>query len=409
MYGNEVMRKNMNQKTTCILATFLAASFVNAESVMKPFNEKGYGTFSGRLQTVSMYRDYEGAPLGDSAYSTTLGLLLKYVSPDWSGWSLGAAYNGAGVLDSMDYDNVTNPGDYLVSNGRISVLNEAYVNYNFLGSSSATAGRRINNGEVFRADDIRQKSRSIAALQAQSKDVENWQFAGGYALEQSGILDRDDRWKFRNYGQVFGKSYDTDGVAWGETSYTGIEKLDIALFDAAAWDVANLFGVRAGYKISEKTSLLGYYRNEFNLGRATAHHTDAFGLSVVQQIGKVRIEGGYFGVFGDNLQFNPFTTGFNHALGTSLMFYTDTFAGGANSLYLKATTKLEGSSTILYTLLQYTKQNDLVVLKNAGELDLIAKQPVGENLTVCGKVGLGYQDGPDTFASDLRLFLTYAF
>jgi hypothetical protein len=397
---------NMKPINTLISATFLVASLSTAESVMEPFNEKGYGTFSGRLQSVSMYRDYGDLP---DAYSTTLGFLLKYVSPEWSGFSVGAAYNGAGVIDSLDYGDVTNPGDYLVSNGRINVLNEAYVNYNFLNASSAAIGRRINNAEVFRADDIRQKSRSIAALQAESKELENWQFAGGYAVEQSGILDTGDRWEFRNYGEVFGKTYDTDGLAWGETTYTGVENLQIALFDAAAWDVANMFGVRAGYTLSEKTELLGYYRNEFNIGRATSHHADAVGLSVVQKVGKVRLEGGYFGVFGDNLQFNPFTTGFNHALGTSLMFYTDTFAGGANSLYLKATTKLDGSDTILYTLLQYTKQNDLAVLKNAGEVDFIAKQPIGENLTVCGKVGFGYQDGPDTFASDLRLFLTYSF
>ncbi|MDF7800718.1 hypothetical protein P4C99_14675 [Pontiellaceae bacterium B1224] len=396
----------IKQTTALILATSMAASFASAESVMQPFNEKGYGTFSGRLQSVSMYRDYDN---GANAYSTTLGFLLKYTSPDWSGWSLAAAYNGAGVLDSMDYGEVTNPGDYLVSNGRINVLNEAYVNYNFSDASSATVGRRINNAEVFRADDIRQKSRSIAALQAQFNDVKNWQFAGGHAIEQSGILDTGERWEFRDYGKVFGKSYDTDGVTWGETTYTGIEELNIAFFDAVAWDVANLFGIRAGYTLSEKTEILGYYRNEFDIGRAATYHANAVGLSLVQKVGTVRLEGGYFGVYGDGLQFNPFTTGFNHALGTSLMFYTDTFAGGANSLYLKATTKLDSSNTILYTLLQYTKQNDQVVLKHAGELDLIAKQPIGENLTVCGKVGLGYQDGPDTFASDLRLFLTYAF
>ena len=91
------------------------------------------------------------------------------------------------------------------------------------------------------------------------------------------------------------------------------------------------------------------------------------------------------------------------------MAYNGTWSGGADSFYLKATTKLEGSKTILYTLAHYTKQNDLVAFDSAGELDLIAKQPVGENLTVTGKVGLGYHDGPNTVASDVRLFLTYAF
>ena len=64
--------------------------------------------------------------------------------------------------------------------------------------------------------------------------------------------------------------------------------------------------------------------------------------------------------------------------------------------------------------MHYTKQDDNfkvggVTVDSAGEFDFIVKQPIGKNLTVCGKAGLGYQDGPDTLATDARLFLTYAF
>jgi hypothetical protein len=48
-------------------------------------------------------------------------------------------------------------------------------------------------------------------------------------------------------------------------------------------------------------------------------------------------------------------------------------------------------------------------VENAMEADFIVKQPVGKNLTVTGKAGIGYHDGPDTLATDVRLFLTYAF
>ena len=397
------------KKTALILATAMVASLASAESPMKPFNDKGYGTLSGRLQSVSMYRDYDN---GNNAHSTSLGIILNYVSPEMEGWTLGAAYNGAGVLDSMDYGNVNNPGEFLVSNGRINLLNEGYIDYNMaafgLTNTSATVGRRINNAEIFRADDIRQKSRSIMALQAESKDVENWRFAGGHSFEQSGILDTGDRWKFRNYGDVFGKAYDSDGVTWGETSYTGIEKLEVALFDAVAWDVANMIGTRAQYDFNDKTSILGYYRNEFDIGRAAGHSSDMLGLSVVQKVGKVKLEGGYFGVYGDTLEFNQLTTGFNHALGASLMIYTGQYVGGADTFYIKATTKLEESKTILYTLCNYTILNKGPV-DNAMEFDFIAKQPIGESLTVCGKAGLGYRDAADTLATDVRLFLTYAF
>ncbi len=397
------------KKIALILITAMAASLVSAESSLEQFNNKGYGTLSGRVQSLSMYRDYDN---GNNAHATSLGIILKYVSPEIEGWSVGAAYNGAGVLNSMDYGNVNNPGNALVSNGRISVLNEGYLNYNMqalgLTNTTATAGRKINNAEIFRADDIRQKARSIMALQMESKDVENWRIAGGHAFEQSGILDTGDRWEFRDYGDVFGKGYDTDGVTWGETSYTGIEKLEVALFDAVAWDIANMIGTRIKYDVAEKTSILGYYRNEFDIGRAAGHSSDVLGLSLVQKVGKVRLEGGYFGVYGDTLEFNQLTTGFNHALGASLMIYTGQYAGGADTFYLKATTKLEETKTILYTLCNYTILNK-GPMDNAMEFDFIAKQPIGENLTVCGKAGLGYRDAADTLATDVRLFLTYTF
>ena len=406
---------NTKRKTSLILATAMVASLAAAETAVEEFNKLGYGTLSGRLQSVSMYRDYDN---GVNAHATSLGIILNYASPEMAGFTIGGAYNGAGVLNSMDYGDSTNPGEFLVQNGRVSLLNEGYIAYNFeaLGAekTSATIGRRVNNAEIFRADDIRQKSRSITAIQAESKGVENWRFAGGHAFDSSNILDAENHpvvssWKFENFGEVFNKGYNTDGVTWGETAYTGIKNLDIAVFDAVAWDVANMFGVRAAFKVTDKTSILGYYRNEFDVGRAANHGSDAFGLSAVQKIGKVRVEGGYFGVYGDALEFNQFSTGFNHALGTSLMVYNGQYAGGADSLYLKATTKLEDTKTILYTLAHYTIQNKLAAFDTAGELDVIVKQPIGANLTVAGKVGAGYRDGPNTFATDARLFLTYAF
>ena len=91
------------------------ASLVSAENAIDQFNELGYGTLSGRLQTLSMYRDYDN---GNNAHSTTLGIQLNYLSPERQGWTLGAAYNGAGLLDSMDYGTSPNPGEALVGAGR---------------------------------------------------------------------------------------------------------------------------------------------------------------------------------------------------------------------------------------------------------------------------------------------------
>jgi len=411
------------KKTTIILASATVASFAFAESAIEQFNELGYGTLSGRLQTLSMYRDYDN---GANAHATTLGIQLNYLSPELEGWTVGAAYNGAGVLDSMDYDTSSNPGEALVANGRNNVLNEGYLNYNMaafgLTNTTATAGRRINNGEVFRADDFRQKARSITAIQAESKDVENFRIAGGHAFELSNWMASGDNWKFNDFGDVFGAGYNTAGITWGEGSYTGIENLEVALFDAIAYDVANLLGARAKYALSEETALLAYYRNERDVGKAADRTSNAFGLSVEQKAGAFILEGGYFGVHGGDLHFQETTTGINHALGSSMMIYAFQFDQGADTLYAKATTKLEKTNTTLYGLYNYTRLDKSkthgsagIALRQAQELNLVVKQPIPkiDNLTAALKVGLGYRDGVagagNTFGTDTRLFVTYTF
>lgn len=401
------------KKTRIVLAVTLAASLALAESGIDQFNALGYGTLSGRLQTLSMYRDYDN---GNNNHSTTLGIQLNYLSPEIEGWSIGAAYNGAGVLDSM-VDGESNPGDRLIQNGRINVLNEAYLNYNMaalgLTNTTATAGRRVYNGEVFRADDFRQKPRALEAVSIESRDFHKTRLQVGHAWEMSNWLDAGNLWKFENFD-----NYDTDGITWGELNNTCVENLEIAVFDAIAQDIANLVGARARYAISDKTALLGYYRWEHDIGDNSGHDANVFGLSVEQKVGDFKLEGGYFGVSGDNLFFQELTTGINHALGSSMMIYSAQFNGGADTFYAKAVTKLEQTKTTLYGLYNFTRHDEGKTgasQRHGQELNLVVKQPVPkiDNLTAALKVGMGYRDGingaDDTFATDTRLFVTYAF
>jgi len=93
-----------------------------------------------------------------------------------------------------------------------------------------------------------------------------------------------------------------------------------------------------------------------------------------------------------------------------MMLYSGQFNGDSNTLYVKATTKLDGAKTILYALYNYT-WNDKAVF-DGQELNLVAKQPIIENLSVAVKYGIGqreYNSGNSTTAQDARLFLTYAF
>lgn len=202
----------------------------------------------------------------------------------------------------------------------------------------------------------------------------------------------------------------------GEVVNNCISDLEVAVFDAYAQDIANLIGARARYTLTEETAVLGYVRSEKDVGDNSGHNANAFGLSFEQKIDALTLEGGYFGVSGDNLFFQETTTGINHALGSSLMLYSGQFLGGADTVYAKATTKVERTQTVLYALYNYTIHDEGDTdLRQAQELNIVIKQPVPkvDNLTVAFKGGIGTRDGVngvgDTTATDARLFVTYTF
>jgi hypothetical protein len=404
------------KKTTLILATAAAASLSFGEGAVKQFNELGYGTVSGRLQTLSMYRDYDN---GDNNHSTTLGLKLDYLSPEKAGWTAGASYIGAGVLDSMY--NEPDPGSRRVNNGMVNVLNEAYLNYNMaalgLTNTTATIGRRVNNGEVFRADEFRQKPRAIEAFMVESRELHKTKIVAGHTIRMSNWIQSGDLAEFNDFDDVFALSGDpvtgnAEGITWAEVVNNCVEDLEVAVFDAVAYDVANLLGARAKFSLSDDTAILGYFRNETDTGSATSHDATAVGLSIQQKVCSVTLEGGYFGVQGDTLRFQELTTGINHALGASMMIYSEQFNGGSDTLYLKAVTTLEKTKTLLYGLGNITWQDDTPF--NGAELNIVVKQPITDDFSLCFKGGLGYRDGKnaatgDTTATDGRLFVTYTF
>jgi len=379
---------------------------VFAEDVLIPVplelvSENDYGTISGRLQALSMYRDYEG--LGNGA-NITLGVMLGYTSPELAGFVFGATYNWAG-------EYLKNNTNGMLANDDIHVFNEAWLRYNFsligLSNTTMTVGRQINNGEVLRKDDFRQKARSIEAVQIETKDISGLRLTAGHAIRMSSWIDVGDRWEFNDFGDVFGAGDNIDGVTWGEAVYTGVQGLEIALFDAYAYDVANLIGTRAKWHVTTNSALVGYYRHEMDVGDAASFSANAFGLSLQQKIGAITLEPGYFSVRGGNLRFQETTTGINHPLGSSMMIYATQFAGGSDTLYLKAVTKV--GKTALYGLYNYTGHDKLAY--DGQELNIVVKQPLFDNITLCLKAGFGYRDGSsvDSTATDTRLFVTYKF
>ena len=174
------------KKTIVLLSFALASSTVSAESIMKPFNDKGYGTISGRIQSLSMYRDYDD--VGNGANSS-LALQFGYTSPEISGVDAGLVYINAGEI-------YTNNNSGILANDDFNVFNEGWLRYNFgaldLSGTSIVVGRKVRNSEVFRADDFRQKARSIEAVQFETGDIPDTRLIVGHAHKLSNwIITRD--------------------------------------------------------------------------------------------------------------------------------------------------------------------------------------------------------------------------
>jgi hypothetical protein len=394
-------------KKIIVLISLIASSGFAADSLMKPLNDLGCGVVSARVQSLSMFRDYEN--VGD-AWASTLGLRLGYKSPELAGFSVGTVWDYAEPVSANDFSN---NGKRLLSNGRINVLTEAWLKYNFsavgLTNTFIKAGRQVVGGEVFRSDDFRQKPRSLEAVTLTTRDLSDMVLTVGHAWRLSNWIDNEDSWKFKNIDDVLGGATEgTRGVTWVETVYTGISDFELAVYDAYAHDIANIAGGRAKYTLSDTTALNGYYRHESDVGSGVDRSSDMFGASLQQKVGGVTLEPGYFSVRGDKLLFQETTTGINHPLGASMLIYGNQFNGGANTGYLKATTRID--NTVFYALYNYTAQD--VDSSDRQELNFVLKQIFSDKFSIAFKFGAGYIDskiGENTTATDSRLFVTYSF
>jgi hypothetical protein len=390
-------------KTIVLLTFALASSTVSAESIMKPFNDKGYGTISGRIQSLSMYRDYDD--VGNGANSN-LALQFGYTSPEVSGFDAGLVYINGGEI-------YTHNKSEILGNDDINVFNEGWLRYKFapqdLSRTSIVVGRKVRNSEVFRADDFRQKARSIEAVQFETEDIPDTRLIVGHANKLSNWIATRDLWKFNEFNEVFGTPHDSDGVTWTEATFGGLQGLEVALFDAYAWDVTNLAGTRINWDITGNSTLVGYYRHENDVGKASTRNTDVFGLSLQQKVGTVSVEPGFFSVHGSSMRFQEATTGINHPLGSSMMIYAQQFNGGATTAYLKAGTKIR--NTVLYALYNYTWHDNQQF--DGQELNIVVKQQIMDSFSLAFKGGIGHRDqdnGIDnTTATDARLFATYTY
>jgi len=386
-----------------MLMSVLPAMGHETDFNLKRVNETLPGTLNGHVRYLGMYRDYESSGYGQNS---TVGVLLGYASDRWNGLDFGVSYDYSATLDDGGETA-------LLANDDVHVLNEAWGRYHFetfgWDQTAVMLGRKITNGSVFRKDDFRQSPRSVESVQVEMNEFEHLKVTLGHASKMSNWVALGDRWDFNGFGDVFGVGYDTDGLTWGEAVYTGFEGWEISVFDAYAWDVANLIGTRVQYNICDEAALIGYYRHEGDVGRAATRNSDAYGLSYRQRAKGVTFEPGYFAVTGSALRFNALTTGVDHPLGSLMIIASHPFDRGAQTVFLKATTKL--NDTAFYMLYNHTWHSEQDY--DGQELNMVVSQPIWHQLVASVKLGVGYRDGKsgqanETF-SDVRLLMTYEF
>lgn len=406
-------------KTSHLLLCFAlwaaSAAMVSADDAADSSN---YGTLDLRLQTLSMIRDYEGNGNGSSS---TLGVKLDYTTPTYSGVQLGASYIWADdVHEAGGRYGDGNHGEALLSNGRLNVLNEAWVAIDARAftplHTMLKVGRQVLNTEVLRKDEFRQKPRGFEAAVLQCRNVPGLAVTLGHLERLSNVWGDNDQWQYHEIEDVLLRGtdlyYETDGLDWAEALYTGIDGLECALFDAYAHDIANLAGTRIKLSLTDHMAVSGYYRQEQSVARLdddAPFDNETYGVSLHRVMGSVQAEAGVFSVHGDDLLFQEVNTGIHHPLGASMMMYPAMFNGGADTAYLKAVTTIH--KTLLYLLYHYTLQDHSENNFHGQEVNVVVKQTLSDRFSVAVKAAWGYRDNEgdveNTTATDGRLFVTY--
>lgn len=421
-------------------AVALGANWAMAEQE-EPTVFENYGTFSGKVQMLSMQRDY--SDLGN-ANSTTAALTLDYLSPELfeSGLSLKLQYVHSEVLTSgggrLDAGNSKGES---IHNSAFSILNEAYLQWDMkalgLEKTMIRAGRQIVDLDFVPKYNIRQKDQAVEGVVFVSEEIENVKLTLGHierysswSSRKSGANDAFD-YRFKDVEDVITSAaglgegvIDSTGMQVFELTYTGLENTSITLWDVYANDLLNTAGADIYYTVNDQLKLNVKYAQQDALGEMdnilsrdgkefksrladfnlTYKFTDATSLMA-----------GVYKVFGSNDENStenflvPFV--FDHAPMSTLLWYSNPYEAGTEAVYLKGATSFGKTKAVMLYI--YADHDNSFTAADAQEVNLIVSHPITEDLTVTTKLGAGFKDGKNgnrsTHATDARLFVTYLF
>lgn len=272
-----------------ILATVIAGasmlSFAEEnKTFIDEFNEKGYGEFSGYLQSLTMYRDYNdyagSDPTGDAS---TVALSLEYVTPEFAGFTLGGEWITSATLWENNPDRVMN--------NNFNLLHNAYLNYNFsafdLAKSDLTVGRFTLDTLMMPDITPRQKSQAMEGIAFTTEDIEDSKLIVGWIRKFSSwsTLDHNDfSWshafnhEFTDVDDIAGVDYSTSGTYFIDYTYTGIDGLKINVGDYFSEDILNNAFADVTWSVTDSMKWRNIWAHQDSVGRGDKDAYNGEGL-----------------------------------------------------------------------------------------------------------------------------------
>ncbi len=401
-------------------------------SVSDAIDGREYGTFSGRVQTLFMGRQFDNrADRADELHSNSTAVTINYESPVFLGLSFSGQYVHAfGQFGRGDEEKFGEEDPaYILSNSNFSILNNAYLRYDLeklgLRESHVTVGRQTLDLGFVTSCNIRQKDQAFEGI---AVDIGHFQ---GLSVNL-GVLDKFSSWTSRDdltsgglangfidIEKVEGVPYSTRGIQFVELIYSDSQRMSLALYDYYGDDLYNTVGANIDYSLNSSdefsTEVSLKYIGQQGMDRFDKFNrfeleSNAFQAGIQLTSDDFSIEPGVFMVAGDGPE-NDIRSPFQPQLIIEqAMFETDFgFSGGSRSFYVEMSQKWSKSQ--IYILYLYTDFKAGLLNGRINETDVIYSRNLTENLYVKLKLGLvDYDDDVgNTTLLDYRLFVGYNF
>lgn len=413
-----------------LLATAVSATAEETKSsFMDGINDSGFGTFSGQVQSLTMSRDKNKYATGDERGDTsTLALTLDYLSPEYSGLTLGAQWVGSFTLWEHN-PNVPINNDF-------NILNKAYINWNMdaleMDKSNLKVGRFAIDTLLMPDIAPRQKSQAMEGIVFESEDIANSKLVTGWIKKYSSWSNftfEDSaafNYEFTDVSDVAGKDYSTAGTFFIDYTYTGIKNLNINVSDYLSEDIFNTALADVTWEVVDGIKWRNIWAHQESVGQGDGSYGNNGDLSADFLETSVIFENTEGGYVRPGTWYVPGTAGGDDEHTFQDLFQsnlTPTWPLMANPYGFLAGSRgyfVEGFANItkkdwVWAMATYTDIDNSADTDDydALELNVIYGRQLAANLSTSVKLGYAWLDdkvgSDDTEAWDARLFLTYKF